>query len=97
VTHVKGKVAENDQVQAQRAADTEKQFLSSPDLSTAVKDAMVAARENNGAMTDELFGDEQKLAQFVWIIGRLLYRAGGEAAERGMRRCPYWHSPRKPT
>ena len=36
-THVKGKVAENDQVQAQRTANTEKQFLSSPDLSTAVR------------------------------------------------------------
>ena len=40
---------------------------------------MVAARENNGAMTDELFGDEQKLAQFVSIIGKWLYRRG-EAA-----------------
>lgn len=78
-THVKGKVAENGDVEAQRKANTEKQFLASPDLATAVKDAMVAARANNGAMTDELFGDEQKLAQFVSIIGRLLYR-GGEAA-----------------
>jgi type I restriction enzyme R subunit len=78
-THVKGKVAENELIQVQRVVNTEKQFLASTDLTKAVKDAMVAAHESNGAMTDELFGDEQKLAQFVSIIGRLLYRSG-EAA-----------------
>jgi type I restriction enzyme R subunit len=78
-THVKGKVAENELIQVQRVVNTEKQFLASTDLSAAVKDAMVAARDNNGAMTDELFGDEQKLLQFVSIIGKLLYRSG-EAA-----------------
>lgn len=80
-THVKGKVSENEQIQTQRAANTEKQFLASPDLTSAVKDAMVAARENNGAMTDELFSDEAKLLQFVAVIGKLLYRGSqGEAA-----------------
>ena len=78
-THVKGKVAESEQIQAQRTANTQKQFLASPDLATAVVTAIVAARENNGKMADELFDDKQKLAQFVSIIGRLLYR-GGQAA-----------------
>lgn len=79
ITHVKGKVAENEQIQVQRVVNSEKQFLASPDLATAVVTAVVAVRENNATMADELFGDEQKLSQFVAVIGRLLYR-GGEAA-----------------
>jgi len=78
-THVKGKVAENELIQVQRVVNTEKQFLASNDLTKAVKDAMVAAHENNSAMTDELFGDEAKLVQFVAVIGRLLYRSGQAA------------------
>lgn len=78
-THVAGKVREDEQIQSQRSANTEKQFLASPDLATAVVTAIIAARENNGKMADELFGDQQKLTQFVSIIGKLLYR-GGEAA-----------------
>lgn len=78
-THVAGKVREDEQIQSQRSANTEKQFLASPDLATAVVTAIIAARENNGKMADELFSDQQKLTQFVSIIGKLLYR-GGEAA-----------------
>lgn len=78
-THVKGKISENDLIETQRKVNTEKQFLESTDLVGAVKDAMVEARENNAVMTDELFGDAQKLAQFVAIVGKWLYRHG-EAA-----------------
>lgn len=78
-THVAGKVREIDRIREQRDANTEKQFLASPDLATAVVTAIVDARDNNGKMADELFGDKEKLAQFVSIIGRLLYR-GKEAA-----------------
>ncbi|MER3393705.1 MAG: hypothetical protein RIA38_01890, partial [Microcella pacifica] len=79
-THVAGKVRENDQIREQRAANSEKQFLASPDLATAVVTAIIAARENNGKMADELFDDQAKLTQFVSIIGKLLYRRGDEAA-----------------
>ncbi len=78
-SHVAGKVRENERVRAQRDANTEKQFLESPDLATAIVTAIVDARDNNAKMTDELFGDREKLAQFVSIIGRMLYR-GKDAA-----------------
>ena len=79
VTHVKGRVAEDEHIQAQRFANTGKQFLPSPGLATAVVSAIVAARKNKGTMADELFDDRQKLAQFATIIAQLLFR-GNEAA-----------------
>ena len=79
-THVAGKVREIDRIREQRDANTEKQFLASPDLATAIVTAIVDARDNNGKMADELFGDKEKLAQFVSIIGRLLYRGKDAAA-----------------
>jgi type I restriction enzyme, R subunit len=75
-THVAGKVREQEEITQQRRANTEKQFLASPDLATAVVTAIIAARENNGKMADELFDDKQKLSQFVSIIGHLVYQWG---------------------
>ena len=79
VEHVSGKVGEDEQIVAQRAANSEQQFLASPNLKQAVITGLVQSQENAGGMTNELFGDEQKLARFVEIIGRLLYR-GRDAA-----------------
>lgn len=78
-THVAGKVREQEEITQQRKANTEKQFLASPDLTAAVVTAIIAARENNAKMADELFDDKQKLNQFVSIIGRMIYQLGDAA------------------
>jgi type I restriction enzyme R subunit len=74
VEHVSGKVGEDEQIAAQRAANSEEQFLASPNLKQAVVTGLVQSQENAGGMTNELFGDQQKLGRFVEIIGRFLYR-----------------------
>ncbi len=77
--HVTGKVGEDEQIVAQRAANSEEQFLASPNLKQAVVTGLVQSQENAGGMANELFADEQKLARFVEIIGRFLF-SGKDAA-----------------
>ena len=79
-THVKGKAGENEKIATQVAANTEKQFLSSPDLKGSVISAMVSASDNFAGMTTEALDDDAKLAKLVELIGRALYRDGRDAA-----------------
>lgn len=72
--YVEGKVAENKSLEAQRDANTEGQFLASPDLSKIVIAAIAATGANGDSMANELLTDEQKLARFVDVMGRLYYR-----------------------
>jgi type I restriction enzyme R subunit len=79
-THVKGKIAEDARLVTQRDANSEPQFLASPDLKPAVVNALITAATNHRGMTDELLDDDAKLRRFVEIIGRALYRGRGSAA-----------------
>lgn len=72
--HVKGKAAENEKIATQVQANSEKQFLSSPDLKGSVVTAMVTASSNFADMTSEALDDDAKLAKLVELIGRALYR-----------------------
>jgi len=79
-THVKGKTAENKKIAAQISANSEKQFLASPDLKGAVISAMVTASDNFAGMTSEALDDDAKLAKLVELIGRALFWDGKDAA-----------------
>ena len=79
-THVKGKTAENEKIATQVAANSEKQFLASPDLRGSVVNAMVTASDNFSGMTAEALDDDAKLAKLVELIGRALYRDGRDVA-----------------
>lgn len=59
VEHVSGKVGEDAQISAQWAANSEEQFLASPNLKQAVIIGLVQSQENSGGMTNELFSDER--------------------------------------
>jgi type I restriction enzyme, R subunit len=79
-THVKGKAAENEKIASQVKANSEKQFLASPDLKGSVITAMVSASDNFKGMTSEALDDDAKLAKLVELIGRALYRDGRDVA-----------------
>ncbi|TBN56477.1 type I restriction endonuclease subunit R [Glaciihabitans arcticus] len=79
-THVKGKAAENEKIATQVQANSEKQFLASPDLKGSVITAMVSASDNFAGMTSEALDDDAKLAKLVELIGRALYWDGSHVA-----------------
>jgi type I restriction enzyme R subunit len=79
-THVKGKTAENEKIATQVRANSEKQFLASPDLRGSVVKAMVSASDNFSGMTAEALENDSKLAALVELIGRALYRDGRDVA-----------------
>ena len=78
--HVEGKTAEDARLVTQRDANSEPQFLASPDLKPAVVNALITAATNHRGMIDELLDDDAKLRRFIEIIGRALYRDGKDAA-----------------
>ena len=79
-THVKGKAAENEKIATQVQANSEKQFLASPDLKGSVIKAMVSASDNFAGMTAEALDDDAKLAKLVELVGRALFRDGKDVA-----------------
>ncbi|MDJ0379147.1 type I restriction endonuclease [Cryobacterium sp. PH31-L1] len=79
-THVKGKAKENGKIATQISANSEQQFLASPDLKGSVVTAMVTATDNFAGMTAEALGNEEKLLRLVELIGRALYRDEQAAA-----------------
>ncbi|TFD52189.1 type I restriction endonuclease subunit R [Cryobacterium frigoriphilum] len=80
LTHVKGKAAENDKISTQISANSEQQFLSSPDLGSTVTDAIITSGTNFESMVAEALNSDSKLAKIIELIGRALYRDGREAA-----------------
>jgi type I restriction enzyme R subunit len=79
-THLKGKTKENGKIATQISANSEQQFLASPDLKGSVVSAMVTATDNFAGMTAEALGNEDKLVRLVELIGRALYRDSQSAA-----------------
>ena len=77
LTHVMGKAAEDATLVTQREANSEPQFLASPDLKPAVVKALITAASNHQGMTEELLDDDIKLRRFIEIVGRALPRRGG--------------------
>ena len=80
LTHVKGKAAENDKISTQISANSEQQFLSSPDLGSTVTDAIITSGTNFESMVAEALNSDTKLAKIIELIGRALYKDGREAA-----------------
>ncbi|MDY7544617.1 hypothetical protein [Cryobacterium sp. 5B3] len=78
--HVKGKAGENAKITTQIAANTEQQFLASPDLGSTVTNAIVTSGTNFESMVTEALNSDTKLAKIIELIGRALYRDGREAA-----------------
>lgn len=79
-SHVKGKAAENEKIVTQIAANSEQQFLASPDLGSTVTNAIVTSGTNFEAMVAEALNSDAKLAKIIELIGRALYRDGRDAA-----------------
>lgn len=78
--HVKGKAGENAKITTQIAANTEQQFLASPDLGSTVTNAIITSGTNFESMVTEALNSDTKLAKIIELIGRALYRDGKEAA-----------------
>ena len=71
-------LGDNEQLERQIRANTEKQFLESPDLKESVVDAVA---DNQGAHTkiaDVFFSDGPTQIEFVRLVGKLLYAMTSE-------------------
>jgi hypothetical protein len=67
------KPAEMADIRTQAAANSEDQFLESPDLQKATISALIESATNFDAMKDDILGDSQMVARFTKIIGQLAY------------------------
>jgi type I restriction enzyme R subunit len=67
------KAAEQTDIRTQAVANTQDQFLESPDLQKATISALIESASNFDAMKDDILGDTQMVARFTKIIGQLAY------------------------
>lgn len=80
VTWVSGKAGEDAKLASQAQANSEQQFLASPDLKPKVVDALLDSQSNLAGIGQELFGSEQKLAKFIELIGKVIWDQNNRAA-----------------
>jgi type I restriction enzyme R subunit len=63
----------NDRLVRQAQANTEKQFLESPDLKEGVVDAVVDNDDANKIMADVFFGESDVQVELIRLVGKLLF------------------------
>lgn len=63
----------NDRLVRQAQANTEKQFLESPDLKEGVVDAVVDNDDANKVMADVFFGESAVQVELIRLVGKLLF------------------------
>lgn len=66
-------LVDDDRIRAQAAANSQTQFLESPDLSDAVTGAVLSNQDTNNRLVDHLFAREDRRAEFIRLLGRLAY------------------------
>lgn len=63
----------NNRLDRQVRANTQKQFLESPDLKEGVVDAVVDNDDANKIMADVLFGESDVQVELIKLVGKLLF------------------------
>lgn len=66
-------LVDDDRIRAQAAANSQTQFLESPDLSDAVTGAVLSNQDTNNRLVDHLFAREDRRAELIRLLGRLAY------------------------
>ena len=66
-------LGDNEQLERQIRANTEKQFLESPDLKESVVDAVADNQDAHTKIADVFFSDGPTQIEFVRLVGKLLY------------------------
>lgn len=64
---------EDQTIQAQAGANTQKQFVESPDLSDAVTDAVLSNQTSHNKRADHYFADGRVKVEVVRVLGQLVY------------------------
>ena len=71
--HVAAKLMESQDIQQQVMANTRQQFLQSPTFADQGKKASIAAMDNYENMGKKLFGNKDKMAQFLTLLASHIY------------------------
>lgn len=73
VDSVNRKLLENEKIVAQARANTQDQFLGSPDLDSAVIRALIGLKKDADDASSQILSSEAKKDEFLKLIGRAIY------------------------
>ena len=73
VESVNQRLLANDQIVAQAKANTEDQFVGSPDLSDAVVRALIGLKKDSDDASDQILSSQARTEEFLRVIGKAVY------------------------